>query len=49
MDKGKEAVVARIRGDYAPHLPDGARATLIKALDGGDLEVAANYAIYTDE
>jgi len=25
------------------------RATLVKALDGGDIEVAANYAIYTDE
>jgi squalene monooxygenase len=52
MDKGKEAVIARIRADYAPHLPPGVRATLIKALDGnggGDIEVAANYAIYTDE
>ena len=49
MDKGKEAVIARIRGGYAPHLPEGVRATLVKALDGGDIEVAANYAIYTDE
>lgn len=49
MDKGKEAVIARIRADYAPHLPEGVRATLIRALDGGDIEVAANYAIYTDE
>ena len=49
MDKGKEAVIARIRSDYAPHLPEGVRATVIKALDGGDIEVAANYAIYTDE
>jgi 2-polyprenyl-6-methoxyphenol hydroxylase-like FAD-dependent oxidoreductase len=49
MDKGKEAVVARIRKDYAQHLPEGVRATLVRALDGGDLEVAANYAIYTDE
>lgn len=49
MDKGKEAVIARIRAEYAPHLPEGVRATLIKALDGGDIEVAANYAIYTDE
>src|SRR4051812_13342394 len=49
MDKGKEAVVARIRADYAPHLPEGVRATLIAALDKDDIEVAANYAIYTDE
>jgi 2-polyprenyl-6-methoxyphenol hydroxylase-like FAD-dependent oxidoreductase len=49
MDKGKEAVIARIRADYAPHLPEGVRATLVKALDSGDIEVAANYAIYTDE
>jgi squalene monooxygenase len=49
MDKGKEAVVARIRDGYAPHLPEGVRATLIAALDRDDIEVAANYAIYTDE
>jgi 2-polyprenyl-6-methoxyphenol hydroxylase-like FAD-dependent oxidoreductase len=49
MDKGKEAVIARIRAEYAPHLPEGVRATLIRALDTGDIEVAANYAIYTDE
>jgi squalene monooxygenase len=49
MDKGKEAVMARIRADYAPHLPEGVRATVVAALDRGDIEVAANYAIYTDE
>jgi 2-polyprenyl-6-methoxyphenol hydroxylase-like FAD-dependent oxidoreductase len=49
MDKGKEAVVARIRDGYAPHLPEGVRATLIAALARDDIEVAANYAIYTDE
>jgi squalene monooxygenase len=49
LDKGKDAVIARIRRDYAQHLPEGVRATLVKALDGGDIEVAANYAIYTDE
>jgi hypothetical protein len=49
MDKGKEAVIARIRDGYAPHLPDGVSATLIRALDTGDIEVAANYAIYTNE
>ncbi len=49
MDKGKEAVIARVRRGYAPHLPEGVRATLFKALDGGEIEVAANYAISTDE
>ena len=50
MDKGKEAVDrAASATDYAPHLPEGVRATLVKALDGGDIEIAANYAIYTDE
>ena len=49
MDKGKEAVIARIRADYTPHLPEGVRATLVAALDKDDIEVAANYAIYTDE
>jgi squalene monooxygenase len=49
MDKGKEAVIARLRAQYAPVLPDGVRATLLRALDGGDIEVAANYAIYTDD
>jgi 2-polyprenyl-6-methoxyphenol hydroxylase-like FAD-dependent oxidoreductase len=49
LDKGKEAVIARLRSDYAPHLPDGVRATLVRALDTGEVEMAANYAIYTDE
>lgn len=49
MDKGKEAVIARLRASYAPHLPEAVRATLLRALDAGDIEVAANYAIYTDE
>lgn len=49
MDKGKDAVIARIRDGYAQHLPEGVRATLIRALDGGEIEVAANYSISTDE
>ena len=49
MDKGKAAVMARIRNEYAPHLPDAVGATLLAALDREDIEVAANYAIYTDE
>jgi 2-polyprenyl-6-methoxyphenol hydroxylase-like FAD-dependent oxidoreductase len=42
-------VVARLRNDYAPHLPEGVRATLLHALEREDIEMAANYAIYTDE
>jgi 2-polyprenyl-6-methoxyphenol hydroxylase-like FAD-dependent oxidoreductase len=49
LDKGKDAVVARLRRDYAPHLPEKVRATLLHALDHDEIEIAANYAIYTDE
>jgi squalene monooxygenase len=49
LDKGKEAVIARLRNEYAPHLPERVRKTLIAALDKNDIEMAANYAIYTDE
>lgn len=49
MDRGKEAVVARLRADYAPHVPEGVRGSLLAALDEGDIELAANYSIYTDE
>jgi 2-polyprenyl-6-methoxyphenol hydroxylase-like FAD-dependent oxidoreductase len=49
MDRGKEAVIARIRADYLPMLPDGVGAPLRRALDAGELELAANYSIQTDE
>lgn len=49
MDKGKEAVANRIKAGYTPHLPAGVRATVLSALAEDELEIAANYAIYTDE
>jgi 2-polyprenyl-6-methoxyphenol hydroxylase-like FAD-dependent oxidoreductase len=49
MDKGTESVIARLRADYAPHVPRGVRTSLGRALDAGAIEIAANYAIYTDE
>jgi 2-polyprenyl-6-methoxyphenol hydroxylase-like FAD-dependent oxidoreductase len=49
MDKGTESVIARLRADYAPYVPDGVRTSLVRALDAGAIEIAANYAIYTDE
>jgi 2-polyprenyl-6-methoxyphenol hydroxylase-like FAD-dependent oxidoreductase len=49
MDRGKPAVIARLRAEYLPVVPDGVAPSLARALDGGDLEIAANYSIRTDE
>jgi 2-polyprenyl-6-methoxyphenol hydroxylase-like FAD-dependent oxidoreductase len=49
MDRGTDAVIARIRRDYLPYLPKGVRDSLTRSLDAGDIEMAANYQIYTDE
>jgi squalene monooxygenase len=49
MDRGTEAVIARIRADYLPFLPESVRRSLEPALDAGEIEIAANYSIYTDE
>jgi 2-polyprenyl-6-methoxyphenol hydroxylase-like FAD-dependent oxidoreductase len=49
MDRGTDAVIARIRRDYSPYLPKGVRGSLEKSLASGDIEIAANYQIYTDE
>ena len=49
MDRGKEAVIAQIRAGYEPFLPAGVRRSLEVSLASGDIEIAANYAIYTDE
>jgi squalene monooxygenase len=49
MDRGKDAVIARIREGYVPMLPASVRGPLTRALDAGEVEIAANYAIYTDE
>jgi 2-polyprenyl-6-methoxyphenol hydroxylase-like FAD-dependent oxidoreductase len=47
--RGTAAVIELIRRDYLPHLPDAVTAPLRRALDAGAIEMAANYAIYTDE
>jgi 2-polyprenyl-6-methoxyphenol hydroxylase-like FAD-dependent oxidoreductase len=49
MDRGTDAVVERIRRDYLPYVHAKVRGPLERALNEQDLEVAANYAIYTDE
>ena len=49
MDRGSDAVIARIRADYLPYLPKTVRQSLTPALDAGEIEIAANYSIYTDE
>ena len=40
---------ARACVDYLPYLAPSVRASLLLALDAGEIELAANYAIYTDE
>ncbi len=49
MDRGTEAVITRIRDGYLPSLPAGVQRSLTRALDAGEIEVAANYSIRTDE
>ncbi len=49
MDRGKEAVKKAIIEKYLPVLPDVVRPSFDRALAEQDLELAANYAIYTDE
>ncbi len=49
MDRGTEAVIAQLRQHYLPHVPEGTRAPLERALDRGEIEMAANYSIQTDE
>src|SRR5262249_32865735 len=49
MDRGTAAVIERIRRDYLPFVHAKVRGPLERALATGELEVAANYAIYTDE
>jgi hypothetical protein len=48
---GREALIAYLRDDYAPHLPAAMRQAMLVALaeaSGGTLTSAANHAIYTD-
>jgi 2-polyprenyl-6-methoxyphenol hydroxylase-like FAD-dependent oxidoreductase len=49
MDRGAEAVIQRIRNDYLPFVDAEVRRALTVQLDRGDVEVAANYSIRTDE
>jgi 2-polyprenyl-6-methoxyphenol hydroxylase-like FAD-dependent oxidoreductase len=49
MERGTDAVIAAIRESYLPHVDAGVAESLRRALDAGELEMAANYAIYTDE
>jgi 2-polyprenyl-6-methoxyphenol hydroxylase-like FAD-dependent oxidoreductase len=49
MDRGTDAVIARLRAEYLPALPDGVAGPLARALDAGEIEVAANYSIRTEE
>jgi 2-polyprenyl-6-methoxyphenol hydroxylase-like FAD-dependent oxidoreductase len=48
-ERGTDAVIARIRRDYLPFVHIRVRGSLERALDGGEVEIAANYAIYTNE
>ncbi len=49
MDRGKGAVVRAIAEHYLPHVPAAVRPSFARALAEDDIEIAANYAIYTDE
>ncbi len=49
MDRGTEAVIARIRSGYLPFLPPSVKSSLLRALDAGEIELAANYSIRTEE
>ena len=47
MDKGKDAVVRRIREEYAPYVPEPLRSGMLASLDSRALEMCATHAIYT--
>jgi 2-polyprenyl-6-methoxyphenol hydroxylase-like FAD-dependent oxidoreductase len=49
MDRGTDAVIARIRADYLPYLAPVVRESLERGLAKGEIELAANYQMYTDE
>jgi squalene monooxygenase len=48
LERGKDAVVERLRAEYLSHVPEGVRASLSAALEEGAIEMAANYSISTD-
>jgi 2-polyprenyl-6-methoxyphenol hydroxylase-like FAD-dependent oxidoreductase len=49
MDRGKEAVMARLRSEYLPVVPAISRPSFARAFAKDDIEIAANYSIRTDE
>jgi 2-polyprenyl-6-methoxyphenol hydroxylase-like FAD-dependent oxidoreductase len=49
MDRGLSACAALIRREYLPHLEPSVAAAIGAALDSGELEMAANYSITTDD
>ncbi len=48
-ERGTKAVIERMRRDYLDYFPVGTRAPMAAALDAGEVEMAANYAIKTNE
>jgi squalene monooxygenase len=49
MDRGKEAVLARLKKEYLPVVPEISRDSFARAFESGEIEIAANYSIRTDE
>ncbi len=46
-EKGKEAILALLRGAYAPFIPEPLRAAMLRAANADSLEICANHAIHT--
>jgi 2-polyprenyl-6-methoxyphenol hydroxylase-like FAD-dependent oxidoreductase len=49
MDRGTDAVLRAIQTQYLDVLPKVVRPSFDRAVAAGEVEMAANYAIYTDE
>jgi 2-polyprenyl-6-methoxyphenol hydroxylase-like FAD-dependent oxidoreductase len=49
MDRGKEALLARLRNEYLSVVPAVSRPSFARAIETGEIEIAANYSIRTDE
>jgi 2-polyprenyl-6-methoxyphenol hydroxylase-like FAD-dependent oxidoreductase len=46
-EKGLKQVAAKLRAEYAPLVPEPLRGAMVRALEAGELQLAANYAIST--
>ena len=46
-EKGKAAIIAKLRADYAPFVAEPLREAMLRALDHAGVDMAANYAIST--